>query len=59
MIYSCKTGLKESLKLLNHLNSFLFEQEYEELKYFKQTQIETLRKAARVLSKNISKHQHG
>lgn len=56
MIYSCKTGLKESLKLLNHLNSFLFEQEYGELKYFKQTQIEALRKAVRALARNIKKY---
>lgn len=53
---SCKTGLKESLKLLNHLNSFLFEQECGELKYFKQSQIETLSKAARVLARQIRNH---
>lgn len=59
MVINAKTTLRESLKLLNHLNSFLFEQEYGELKYFKQAQIETLRKAARALARNISKHQHG
>lgn len=56
MIYSCKTGLKESLKLLNHLNSFLFEQQCGELKYFKQSQIEALSKASRVLARQIKNH---
>lgn len=53
---SCKTGLKESLKLLNHINSFMFEQQYGELKHFKQTEIEALNKAARALARNINKH---
>lgn len=49
-----KTTLKASLKLLNHINSFLFEQEYDELKNFSPAQIEKLRDAAKTLSKVIS-----
>ena len=30
--YSCKTKAKASLKLFNQIASFLFEQEYDELK---------------------------
>ena len=30
--YSCKTKAKASLKLFNQVSSFLFEQEYDELK---------------------------
>lgn len=30
--YSCKTKAKASLKLFNQISSFLFEQEYDELK---------------------------
>ena len=29
--YTCKTKNKASLKLFNHISSYLFEQEYEEL----------------------------
>lgn len=29
--YTCKTKAKASLKLFNHISSYLFEQEYEEL----------------------------
>lgn len=30
--YTCKTKAKASLKLFNHISSYLFEQEYDELK---------------------------
>lgn len=30
--YSCKTKARASLKLFNQISSFLFEQEYDELK---------------------------
>lgn len=32
IIYSCKTKAKASLKLYNQIVSFLFEQEYDELR---------------------------
>lgn len=44
-----KTKCPASLKLLNHINSFLFEQEYDELKYFTPAQILKLREAGKVL----------
>ncbi len=46
-----KTPLKRSLKLLNHIYTFLFEEEYEELEYFTPAQIKKLEEAARVLDK--------
>lgn len=48
-----KTDLKSSLKLLNHINTFLFEEEFGDLKNFSPSQIESIRKAARTLSKVI------
>lgn len=48
-----KTNMKASLKLLNHINSFLFEQEFDELKSFSPTQIDKIRAASRVLLKVI------
>lgn len=48
--------MKESLKLLNHINSFRFEQECGELKKFTSAQKETLNKLARTLARIISKY---
>lgn len=50
---SSKTKLKASLKLLNHINSFLFEQEYDELKYYTPSQRETIKNASRTLAEVI------
>lgn len=49
-----RTKLKESLKLLNHINSFMFEQEYDELKNYNSFQKDALRKASSAISKVIS-----
>lgn len=52
--YSIKTKKKESLKLLNKINSFLFEQEYNELKNASLVQ-NKLKEAVRELSNFINK----
>lgn len=48
-----KTKMKASLKLLNHINSFLFEQECGELKSFTPSQKEKIKEAAKTLSTAI------
>ena len=50
-----KTRLKESLKLFNHINSFLFEQEFEELKHFSTIQRNKIKEAAKTLLQVIDK----
>jgi hypothetical protein len=52
----CKTEAKASLKLLNHISSFLFEEEYRELRWFTEPQKRHLRDAAKALCKVINKH---
>lgn len=52
-----KTNMKETLKLLNHITTYLFEQEYMELKHFKPTQKEKLKSVCRMLSKVIKDGQ--
>ena len=52
--YSTKTKLTASLKLFNHINSFLLEQEFDELKNFSPSQVDTIKKAAKTLSKVIN-----
>ena len=52
---SVKTKAKETLKLSNHLRSYLFEQEYDELSNCTPTQKKTLREALLVLDSVISK----
>ena len=52
----CKTGAKASLELLNHINSFMFEQECGELEWFIEPQKKHLRDAAKALCKVINKH---
>ena len=51
---SVKTKAKESLKLSNHLRSYLFEQEYGELSNFTPTQKKALRAALFVLDSIVS-----
>lgn len=46
---SVKTKAKETLKLSNHLRSYLFEQEYDELSNCTPAQKKTLRDALAVL----------
>lgn len=54
---STKTNMKETLKLLNHITTYLFEQECMELKQFKPTQKEKLKSVCRMLSKIIKNGQ--
>lgn len=53
--YSCKTKAKASLKLFNQIASFLFEQEYGELKWNSKAQnalIEAKKALAEIINKN-------
>lgn len=52
--YSCKTKAKASLKLFNQISSFLFEQEYDELKGNSKAQ-NTLIEAKKALAEIINK----
>lgn len=52
---SVKTKAKETLKLSNHLMSYLFEQEYGELSNCTSAQKKTLREALLVLDSIIRK----
>ena len=52
----CKTEAKASLKLLNHINSFMFEEECRELKWFTESQKKHLKDAAEALCEVIDKH---
>lgn len=53
--YNCKTKAKASLKLFNQIASFLFEQEYDELKgnnKAKNALIEAKKALAEIINKN-------
>ena len=53
--YSCKTKAKASLKLFNQISSFLFEQEFDELRGQKRAQnalIEAKKALAEIINKN-------
>ena len=53
--YNCKTKAKASLKLFNQISSFLFEQEYDELKGNNKAQnalIEAKKALAEIINKN-------
>ena len=52
---STNTKAKATLKLYNQLTSYLFEQEYGELKYANSSNIKVLKDAQEVLSMIISK----
>lgn len=52
---SVKTRAKATLKLANHLRSYLFEQEYDELSNCTSAQKKTLSDALLVLSSVVSK----
>lgn len=50
-----KTKTPEALKLASNITTYLFEQEYEELRYMKASEIETLKKANRMLQRVASR----
>ena len=52
---STNTKARATLKLYNQLNSYMFEQEYDELKYANPSNIKTLKAAQKVLSMIISR----
>ena len=52
---STNTKAKATLKLYNQLTSYMFEEEYGELKYANPSNIKALRAAQKVLSMIISK----
>ena len=55
IVISTKSNKKECLKLLNHINSFLFEQEYGELKSTPPIVTKRLKLAAKGLAEVIDK----
>ena len=52
---STSTKAKATLKLYNQLTSYMFEEEYSELKYANQSNIKALKAAQKVLSMIISR----
>ena len=52
---STNTKAKATLKLYNQLMSYMFEQEFDELKYANQSNIKTLRAAQKALSMIINR----
>ena len=44
-----KSKMPRALQLAGHIGSYLFEEEYEECKYMKSSEIESLRKAIKAL----------
>lgn len=52
---STNTKAKATLKLYNQLNSYMFEQEYDELKYANQSNIKALKAAQKALNMIINR----
>lgn len=52
---STNTKAKATLKLYNQLVSYMFEQEFDELKYANQSNIKTLKAAQKALSMIINR----
>ena len=52
---STTTKAKATLKLYNQLVSYMFEQEFDELKYANQSKIKTLRAAQKALSMIVNR----
>ena len=50
-ITDSKSKMPEALKLASKIISFLFEEQYRECKYMRESEVETLRKASRVLQR--------
>ena len=46
-----KSKMPKTLKLVSHISTFLFEEEYGELKYMKASEIEAVKKANRALQR--------
>ena len=46
-----KSKMPKALKLVSHISTFLFEEEYGELKYMKTSEIEAVKKASRALQR--------
>ena len=46
-----KSKMPNTLKLVSYISTFLFEEECGELKYMKESEVEALRKASRVLQR--------
>lgn len=46
-----KSKMPNALKLVSHISTFLFEEEYGELKYMKASEIEAVKKASRAIQK--------
>ena len=55
IIISTNTKAKATLKLYNQLVSYMFEQEFDELKYANQSNIKTLRAAQKALSMIVNR----
>ena len=55
ILVSTNTKAKATLKLYNQLTSYMFEQEYGELKYANQSNIKALKAAQKALSIIIKK----
>ena len=54
--YKINTNKKATLKLFNLINSYLFEQEFGELKDVRNTDINKIKEACKVLASIISKN---
>ena len=52
---STNTKARATLKLYNQLNSYMFEQEYDELKYANQSNIKALKAAQKALNMIINR----
>ena len=52
---STNTKARATLKLYNQLNSYMFEQEYDELRYANQSNIKALRAAQKALNMIINR----
>ena len=52
---STSTKARATLKLYNQLNSYMFEQEYDELRYANQSNIKALKSAQKALNMIINR----
>ena len=52
---STNTKARATLKLYNQLNSYMFEQEYDELRYANQSNIKALKSAQKALNMIINR----
>ena len=50
-VTNSKSKMPEALKLASKIISFLFEEQYGECKYMRESEVEALRKASRVLQR--------